>query len=254
MKGKKVLILGVANKRSLAWAMAQRFSAAGAELFLTYQGERFQRELDKLVKDLPVIPKLAVCDVTREEDIAALGLALHEWGGVDVLVHSLAFAPPEAMRSEFSRATRQAFITALEISAYSLVALTRMAIPLFEARGGGSVMTLSYLGAERIVPGYHIMGVAKAALEASVRYLAYELAPKGIRVNAISPGPVRTLSAAGVSGFNKLLDAMPDKSVLRRNITPEEVAELAFFLAGQGGRPLTGETLYVDAGCHLMGA
>jgi enoyl-[acyl-carrier protein] reductase I len=254
LSGKCGVIVGVANKRSLAWAIAQAAAAQGARLLLTYQGERLGENVRELAATLPEPPVLAQCDVTVDADIAALvETAERELGGVDFLVHGAAFAPREALAAPFVETSREAFRVALDVSAYSLVALANAVAPSMERRGGGSVVSLTYLGSERVFPNYNVMGVAKAALEASVRYLASDLGPRHIRVNAISAGPVKTLAAAGISGFSAILQIYRDRAPLRRNIEAAEVADAALFLLGDAGRAVTGETLMVDAGFHIMG-
>jgi enoyl-[acyl-carrier protein] reductase I len=251
--GKHGLIVGVANKRSLSWAIAQATGARGARLALTYQG-RFEEHVNDLSQGLGQPPLVLPCDVTSDEDIAAVFARIdQEFGGLDFLVHGAAFALREELSSPFSHTTREGFRVALDISAYSLIALTRGAAPLMEKRGGGSVLTLTYLGSERVFPNYNVMGVAKAALEASVRYLAADVGPRNIRVNAISAGPVKTLAAAGISGFSSILNVYRDRAPLRRNIDTGEVGEAAAFLLGDAGRGITGEVLMVDAGFHITG-
>jgi enoyl-[acyl-carrier protein] reductase I len=252
--GKVALVVGVANKRSIAWAIAQALHAAGAELVLTYQGERLKENVEELAATLSPAPTLLPCDVSDDGQIAAVFesiAARHD--GLDVLVHGAAFAPREALSAPFAQTSREAFRVALDVSAYSLVALANGAGPLMAARGGGSILTLSYLGAERVFPNYNVMGVAKAALEASVRYLAADLGPQNIRVNAISAGPVKTLAAAGISGFSSILGVYRDRAALRRNIDTSEVADAATFLLGPAGRAITGEILMVDAGFSIVG-
>jgi enoyl-[acyl-carrier protein] reductase I len=251
--GKLGLVVGVANKRSIAWAIAQATASRGARLALTYQG-RFEEHVNELSQGLAEPPLLLPCDVTSDQDIASVFTTIEqEFGGLDFVVHGAAFALREELSSPFSQTTREGFRTALDISAYSLVALTRGATPLMEKRGGGSVLTLSYLGSKRVFPNYNVMGVAKAALEASVRYLAADLGPRNIRVNAISAGPVKTLAAAGISGFSTILNVYKDRSPLRRNIETSEVGETAAFLLSDAGRGITGEVLMVDAGFHITG-
>jgi enoyl-[acyl-carrier protein] reductase I len=253
LQGKIALVYGVANHRSFAWHIAQALAREGARLCLTYQGERLEREVRKLGEQLPGT-LFAPCDVTRDTEIqAATNLVAEEAGGLDILVHSVAFANREELQGLYLDTSREGYAMAQEISAYSLVAVSRAAVPLMEARGGGSIMTLSYLGAERAVPNYNVMGVAKAALEASVRYLAADLGPRNIRVNAISAGPVKTLAAAGVSGFRDMLGRVAERAALKRNIDQEEVADVAAFLASSWSRGITGEVLHVDAGYSMMG-
>jgi enoyl-[acyl-carrier protein] reductase I len=251
--GKLGLIVGVANKRSLAWAIAQATAERGARLALTYQG-RFEEHVSDLSQALTQEPLVLPCDVSSDQDIASVFTTLEEeFGGLDFVVHGAAFAAREELSSPFSHTTREGFRMALDISAYSLIALTRGAAPLMEKREGGSVLTLSYLGSERVFPNYNVMGVAKAALEASVRYLAADMGPRNIRVNAISAGPVKTLAAAGIAGFSTILNVYKDRAPLRRNIETNEVGDAAAFLLSEEGRGITGEVMMVDAGFHITG-
>ena len=251
--GKFGLVVGVANKRSIAWAIAQATASRGARLALTYQG-RFEEHVNELSQGLIQPPLVLPCDVSSDEDIAKVFEKVEEeFGGLDFVVHGAAFAPREELSLPFSQTTREGFRLALDISAYSLIPLTRGAVPLMEKRGGGSVLTLSYLGSERVFPNYNVMGVAKAALEASVRYLAADVGPKNIRVNAISAGPVKTLAAAGISGFSSILNVYRERAPLRRNIDTTEVGAAAAFLLSDAGRAITGEVLMVDAGFHITG-
>src|SRR5687767_15770908 len=253
LTGKHGLIVGVANKRSIAWAIAQAASAAGARLAVTYQGERLEenvRELSGSLADPLVLP----LDVTDDAQIANVFEAIdREFGGLDFLVHGAAFAPREELSAPFVQTTREGFRLSLDISAYSLIALARGAAPLMEKRGGGSILTLTYLGSERVFKNYNVMGVAKAALEASVRYLAAELGSDNIRVNAISAGPIKTLAAMGISGFSSILGVYRDRAPLRRAVDTAEVADAALFLLGPAGRAVTAEVLMVDAGYHATG-
>lgn len=252
LKGKKALILGVASERSLAWAIARAFHGAGAELALTYAGEALERRVRPLAEGLGV-QMVEPCDVTRDDDLQRLFQRLREtWGSLDILVHSVAYALREELRGAFLNTTREGFRVALDVSVYSLVALCREAAPLMEGRDG-SVLTLTYYGSEKVVPNYNVMGVAKAALEASVRYLAEDLGPRGVRVNALSAGPVRTLAASGITGFKEMLRIAAERAPLRRNITADEVAQAAVFLASPLASGITGEVLYVDAGYHIKG-
>lgn len=254
LSGKHGLVLGVANKRSLAWAIAQKVSEAGADLVLTYQGERLEENVRELAATLPRPPLILPCDVTIDEQIAhAFAKTDETFGGLDFLVHAAGFAPPEALRDPFVQTSREAFRVALDISAYSLVALARGAAPLLVRRGGGSILTLTYLGSQRVLQNYNVMGVAKAALETSVMYLASDLGAQNIRVNAISAGPVKTLAASGISGFSSILQVYRDKAPLKRNINAAEVADAALFLLSPASSGITGETLFVDAGYHIMG-
>ena len=251
--GKHGLIVGVANKRSIAWAIAQATARRGAQLALTYQG-RFEDHVKELSEGLQPSPLVLPCDVTSDEEIAAVFSRIEqEFGGLDFVVHGAAFAPREELEASFLNTSRGGFRTTLDISAYSLIALARGAAPLMEKRGGGSVLTLSYLGSQRVVPGYHVMGVAKAALEATVRYLAADVGPKNIRVNAVSAGPIKTLAAAGIKGFSNILHIYPERAPLRRNVETGEVAEAAAFLLSDAGKGVTGEVMYVDAGYHVIG-
>ena len=251
--GKLGLIVGVANKRSISWAIAQATAARGARLALTYQG-RFEEHVHELSQGLGQPPLVLPCDVSSDQDIAAVFDRINqEFGGLDFVVHGAAFAPREELSLPFSQTTREGFRVALDISAYSLIALTRGAAPLMEQRGGGSVLTLSYLGSERVFPNYNVMGVAKAALEASVRYLASDLGPDNIRVNAISAGPIKTLAAMGIKDFSSIRDVYAERTPMRRNVEVSDVAEAAMFLLGGGSRGVTGEILMVDSGYHVMG-
>jgi len=246
------LIVGVANKRSIAWAIAQAVARGGARLALTYQA-RVEDRVRELAQGLEQ-PLLLPCDVASDSDIDAVFANVdQQFGGLDFLVHGAAFALPDELSLPFANTSREGFRLALDISAYSLIALTRGAMPLFEKRGGGSVLTLTYLGSERVFPNYNVMGVAKAALEASVRYLAADVGPKNIRVNAISAGPIKTLAAAGISGFSSILGVYRDRAPLRRNIETSEVGDAAAFLLSDAGRGITGEVLMVDAGFHVTG-
>jgi len=251
--GKHGLVLGVANKRSIAWAIANAAGAAGARLALTYQGERLEENVRDLSENLDA-PLVLPCDVTSDQQIADVVAAIdREFGGLDFLVHAAAFAPKDELKNPFVETTRDGFRIALDVSAYSLIALTRAVLPLMERRGGGSVVTLTYLGSQRVFTNYNVMGVAKAALEASVRYLASDLGTKNIRVNAVSAGPVKTLAAMGISGFSDILQVYRERSPMRRNIEVGEVADAALFLLGPQSRGITGEILFVDAGFHVSG-
>lgn len=251
--GKHGLIVGVANKRSIAWAIAQAAAAAGARLAITYQGERLEENVRELSAGLAQ-PLILPCDVADDAQIARVFAEIdREFGGLDFLVHGAAFAPREELSAPFVETTREGFRTSLDISAYSLVALARGAAPLMERRGGGSILTLTYLGSARVFQNYNVMGVAKAALEACVRYLAADLGARGIRVNAISAGPIKTLAASGISGFSNILQIYRDRAPLRRTVDTAEVADAALFLLGSGGRAVTAEILMVDAGYHAIG-
>ena len=253
LAGKHGLIVGVANKRSISWAIAQAVSAAGARVALTYPSDRLEENVRELAAKLDH-PLVARCDVTSDQEIAELGATIdREFGGLDFLVHGAAFAPQAELANPFVQTSRDGFRIALDVSAYSLIGLTRAVVPLMEKRGGGSVLTLTYLGSQRVFTNYNVMGVAKAALEASVRYLAADLGPKNIRVNAISAGPIKTLAAAGISGFSSILQVYRERAPLRRNVELGEVADTAVFLLGPGSRAITGEVLLVDAGFHIVG-
>jgi enoyl-[acyl-carrier protein] reductase I len=253
LSGKHGLIVGVANKRSISWAIAQAAAAAGARLALTYPGERLEENVRELAATLDN-PLVLPCDVADDQQIADLGATLdREFGGLDFFVHGAAFAPKEALDDPFVQTSRESFRIALDVSAYSLIGLTRVCAPLMEKRGGGSVLTLTYLGSQRVFTNYNVMGVAKAALEASVRYLASDLGPKNIRVNAISAGAIRTLAAAGIAGFSSILQVYRDKAPLRRGVDQREVADAALFLLSSDARAITGEVLMVDAGFHAVG-
>ena len=253
LAGKVGLVVGVANKRSLSWAIAQAVSAAGASLVLTYQG-RFEEHVSELADTLSPRPRVLPLDVQDDAEIAAVYAEIQrQHGGLDFLVHGVAFANRDELSRPFSETTRDGFRLALDISAYSLIALARGAKPLMQARGGGSIVTLTYLGSDRVFPNYNVMGVAKAALESSVRYLAADLGADNIRVNAISAGPVRTLSAAGIGGFSSILGVVRERAPLKRTTDASEVGDAGLFLIGPGGRGITGEVLMVDAGYHVMG-
>ena len=247
------LIVGVANKRSLSWAIAQAASQAGATLILTYQG-RFEEHVAELADTLTPRPLVLPLDVQNDPEIDAVFARIQqEFGGLDFVVHGVAFANRDDISNPFVQTSREGFKLALDISAYSLIALARGASPLMETRGGGSIVTLTYLGSTRVFPNYNVMGVAKAALESAVRYLAADLGPKNIRVNAISAGPIKTLAASGISGFSSILQVSRDRAPLRRTVEAAEVAEAAMFLIGPGGRGVTAEVLMVDAGYHATG-
>lgn len=252
LAGTKGLILGVANKRSIAWGIAQAAAQHGAQLALTFQGERLKENVEELAATVPGT-KTYPCDVTRDEDCDALFARIREdLGGLDWLVHSVAFAAREDLDGQFVDTSRDGYKLAHDVSVYSLVALAKRAAPLMEGRAG-SIVTLTYLGGQRVVPNYNIMGVAKAALEASVRYLAADLGPRGIRVNALSAGPIKTLAAAGISGFKDLLKSHEDRTPLRHNTEVAEVADAAVFFLSKMSRGITGEVVFVDSGYHIMG-
>ena len=250
MEGKTALILGVANRWSLAYAIAQAFRREGAKLLLTYQGERQKQTVEELGGELGAAA-IFDCDVTRDEDLARLSQMAAEHAPLHAVVHSIAFANREDLSRPFLETSREGFALAHDVSAFSLIAVARAVAPLMTA--GGAVLTLSYLGSIRAVTNYNVMGVAKAALEASVRYLASELGAQAIRVNAISAGPVKTTSARGVRDFSKMLEAVAAKAPLRRNCEPGEVADTAVFLASDLGRGVTGNVIFVDAGYQIMG-
>jgi enoyl-[acyl-carrier protein] reductase I len=251
LEGKQALILGIANKWSLAYSIAQAFSREGATLVLSYLGDHQRAAIEDLAQDLNVDAVLP-CDVTKDEDLDALSASLLDRGRpLHSIVHSLAFANREDLTNPFVQTRRSGFLLAQEVSAYSLVAVARAAAPVMTE--GGSVSTLTYLGATRAVPNYNVMGVAKASLEASVRYLAGDLGQKGIRVNAISAGPVKTASARAIKDFPAVLDMVANRAPLRRNTEPGEVADTAVFLASDLGRGVTGNILFVDAGMNIVG-
>ena len=253
LDGKVGIIFGVANKRSIAWAIAQALSREGMRLAFTYQGERLKESVDALASTLPG-SILLPCDVTNDAEIATVFETLTtEFGGkLDALVHAVGFAPREDLENDFVKTSREGFKTAHDISAYSLTAVTRAALPLLAA-AGGSVLTLSYYGAEKAVEGYNVMGVAKAALEASVRYLAANLGPQNVRVNCISAGPVNTLAARGIKGFTSMLHHHAERAPLRRNVELEEVGNAAMFLLSPLASGITGEVMYVDCGYNIVG-
>ncbi len=252
LENKTGLILGIANKRSLAWGIAQSVSHEGARLAVTYQGERLEENVRELAAGLDR-PVILPCDVSKDEDLETLAASVKsEFGGLDFVVHAVAYALREELDGEFMNTSREGYRVAQDISSYSLTALVRRTAPLMEGRGG-SVVTLSYLGGERVVPHYNVMGVAKAALECSVRYLAADLGPRGIRVNAISAGPIKTLAASGVHGISKMLEYHRTHAPLRKNTEQEEVGDTALFLVSRLSRGITGEVLHVDGGFHVMG-
>jgi enoyl-[acyl-carrier protein] reductase I len=252
LSGKAGVVLGVANHRSLAWSIAQELHAAGARLAFTYAGERLKEKVEGLLEGMPGSP-LIDCDVTRDEDIArAFRMASEKFGAIHYVVHSVAFANKDDLEGDFLQTTRAGFHLAMDISAFSFLRVAREAAPLLE-KEGGSMVTLTYNASQRVVPSYNVMGSAKAALEHMVRQLAYELGPRKIRVNAISAGPVNTLSARGISGFMDMLHVSREKAPLRRNIEPAEVGRAALFLLSDMASGITGTTLYVDAGYNIMG-
>ena len=252
LKGKVGIVFGVASRRSIAWAIAQAWHQAGARLIFNYQGERLKENVEELAStfgtDTPIYP----CDVSDDAQIDTFFSKVREHTDrVDLLLHSVAFAPKSALEGDFVSTPRDAFRVALDISAYSLVGVTRAALPLMT--NGGSVITMSYYGGEKVVPHYNVMGVAKAALESSVRYLAFDLGPKKIRVNAISAGPMNTLAARGIGGFTEMLKIYEQRSPLRRNVVPDELGATGAFLASDGAAAITGQVLYVDSGYSIMG-
>jgi enoyl-[acyl-carrier protein] reductase I len=253
LSGKLGLIVGVANKRSISWAVAQAAAAAGARLALTYPSGRLEENVRSLAATLDN-PLVLPCDVTSDQQIADLGATLdRELGGLDFFLHGAAFAPQAELSNPFVQTSREGFRVALDVSAYSLIGLTRAVAPLMARRGGGSVLTLTYLGSQRVFTNYNVMGVAKAALEAAVRYLAADLGAQNIRVNALSAGPIKTLAAAGISGFSNILQVYRDRAPLRRNVELGEIADTATFLLSPASRAITGEIVMVDAGFHVAG-
>jgi enoyl-[acyl-carrier protein] reductase I len=251
LAGKRALVMGVANARSLGWAIAERLRDAGAQLAFSYQGERLRGDLEKLTGGLPG-SRIYDCDVRSEADLATMFADLQAaWGSLDYLVHAIAFAPRAAMDGRYLDTTREDWLTALEISAYSLVAVARGAEPLLAP--GGGIVTLTYYAAEKVVPRYNVMGIAKSALEASVRYLAFELGKREVRVNAVSAGPARTVAARSIPGFLKMYNKVAGIAPLGRNVTHEEIGNLGLFLLSPLAAGITGETVYVDAGFHVMG-
>jgi enoyl-[acyl-carrier protein] reductase I len=251
LAGRTAVVFGVANKRSIAWAIAQKLHAAGAKLAIGYQNERLKAEAESLLEDIPGSEAFQ-CDVSRDEDIEAAFAGLKErHGSLDALVHSVAFAPPDSLSNDFVQTSRESFRIAHDVSVYSLIALSRAAAPLMS--NGGSITTLTYYGSQKVVPRYNVMGVAKAALEASVRYLAADLGKHNIRVNAISAGPIKTLAARGIGGLSEMLNAHKERAPLGRNTQQSEVGDAALFLASDMSAGITGEVLYVDAGYNIMG-
>jgi len=252
LAGKIGLVFGVANKRSIAWAIAQAWHKAGATLIFTYQGERLKDNVAELAATFGADTLILPCDVTKDDEIARVFAEVGgKFGKLNLLLHSVAFAPREALEGTFVGTTREAFRVAHDVSAYSLVALARSAAPLMTE--GGSIVAMSYYGSEKVVPHYNVMGVAKAALEASTRYLAYDLGPKKIRVNCISAGPVNTLAARGIAGFTDMLKHYEAHAPLKRNVLPDELGATGTFLASDGAAAITGQVLYVDCGYQIMG-
>jgi enoyl-[acyl-carrier protein] reductase I len=252
LDGKRALIFGVANHNSVAWAIAQKLAAEGARLAFTYQ-QRMEQNVRKLTASIPdalVVP----CDVQSDDELdAAFERVGRELDGLDILIHSVAFAPAEDLKGRIATVSRQGYLTALDISAYSLIAMARRAEPLMERAGGGSILAMTYMASERVVPSYNLMGIAKAALEATVRYLAWDLGPRNIRVNAISAGPMRTLAARGVGDINAMFPIVDEVAPLHRNIAQADVGDLAAFLCGPAATNLTGDVFFCDAGFHIMG-
>jgi enoyl-[acyl-carrier protein] reductase I len=252
LDGKKAAIFGVANDRSIAWAISEALHTEGAELAFTFAGEILEKRVRPLAEGIGsriILP----CDVTKDEEIEKVFTRLkQEWGGLDIMIHAIAFANKEDLANPYVQTSRHGFHLAMDVSAYSMVALARHAAPLMEGMGG-SMLTLTYMGSEKVIPNYNVMGVAKAALEASVRYLAHDLGPKGIRVNAISAGPIRTLAASGIADFKEMLHHVSERAPLKRNIDATEVGKTALFLCSQWGSAITGEVLHVDAGYSIMG-
>jgi len=252
LEGKSGLVLGIANKRSLAWGITQAVAREGARLAVTYQGERLEENVRELAAGL-TDPVVLPCDVSRDEDIDVLMQEVQKGlGGLDFVIHAVAYALREELDGEFLNTSREGYRLAQDISSYSLTAVARRAVPLMEGRGG-SIVTLTYLGGERVVPHYNVMGVAKAALDASVRYLAADLGPRGIRVNAISAGPIKTIASSGVHGISKMLEYHRAHAPLRKNTEQEEVGDAALFLVSPLSRGVTGEVIHVDGGFHVMG-
>lgn len=248
---KTAVIFGLANKRSIAWAIAQKLAAAGWRLAITYQNERLALEARDLIGEIPNATGF-MCDVTQDDQIARLFVELKEkYGVLHGLVHSVGFAPPDELKKPFVETSREGFRIAHDISVYSLIAVARGAAPLMAS--GGGIVTLTYYGSEKVVPNYNVMGVAKAALEATVRYLAYDLGPKAIRVNAISAGPIKTLAARGIANFSDMLKTQTERAPLKRNVEAGEVGATAAFLLSDAGSGITGETIYVDCGYNIMG-
>jgi enoyl-[acyl-carrier protein] reductase I len=252
LAGKTGIVFGVANKRSIAWAIAQAWAREGAKLAFTFQGERIKENVTELAGTFGTDTLILPCDVTKDDEIDNIFKTVGEkFGKLNLLLHSVAYAPKDALEGEFVNTSREAFRVAHDVSAYSLVALARGAAPLMT--DGGSIVAMSYYGAEKVVPHYNVMGVAKAALEASTRYLAYDLGPKKIRVNCISAGPVNTLAARGISGFQEMLKHYEAHAPLKRNVLPEELGATGTFLASDGAAAITGQVLYVDSGYQIMG-
>ena len=251
LDGRVAVVFGVANKRSIAWAIAQGLHAAGAKLAITYQNERLEQEAKDLILSLPGAEAF-MCDVSKDEEVDRVFAQFKDrYGKVDVLVHSVAFAPAAELKGDFIDTSREGFRVAHDISVYSLIALARAAAPLMES--GGSIITMTYYGAEKVVPHYNVMGVAKAALEATVRYLAHDLGKKKVRVNAISAGPIKTLAARGIGDLGEMLKSHAERAPLQRNVDVNEVGATGVFLASDSSSGITGETIYVDCGYNIMG-
>ena len=256
LDGKKAIVMGVGNQRSIAWGIATAFQREGAELAFSYATERLRENVEKLVVTLPGHERMPIlpCDVSKQEEIDTFFATVGEqWGQADILVHSIAFAAIDDLRGRFHEISRDGLKLAIEVSAFSLIALTRAALPLFEKAGGGSVMCLTYNAVDRVVPSYNSMAMAKAVLEAATRYLAADLGPQNIRVNAISAGPLKTLAGSAVKGISTARDLMEEKAPLRRNITQEEVGNVAVFLASELSRCVTGATIFADNGFNVLG-
>jgi len=252
LTGKKALIVGVANQRSLAWGIAKKLHADGAEIAMTFQSERFGRKVKMLGEEVGA-QIVQQCDLTSPEDLRQLATTLEDkWDGLDIVIHSVAYADAKNLQGRLLDVSEENYSMALNISAYTLISLSKSMEGLLSKKGG-SVVALSYYGAHKVFPGYHLMGVAKAALEAIIRYLAHELGEKKIRVNAISAGAVKTLAASGVPGIQSKLDMVEEKAPLKENISNEDVGDLAAFLCGQGSSKITGSTLYVDSGINILG-
>jgi enoyl-[acyl-carrier protein] reductase I len=251
LEGRVAVVFGVANKRSIAWSIAQGLHHAGAKLAVTYQNQRLEQEAKDLILSLPGAEAFQ-CDVSRDEEVEQLFAKLKgRYGKLNVLVHSVAFAPAEELKGDFVNTTREGFRIAHDVSVYSLIAVSRAAAALME--DGGSIITMTYYGAEKVVPHYNVMGVAKAALECTVRYLAYDLGKRKIRVNAISAGPIKTLAARGIAGFSEMQKSHAERAPLRRNVEVNEVGATGVFLASDGSSGITGEVIYVDCGYNIMG-
>ena len=251
LEGRVAVVFGLANKRSIAWSIAQGLHEAGAKLAITYQNQRLEQEAKDLILSLPGAEAF-VCDVASDQEIERIFSQLKErYGKLDVLVHSIAYAPGEELRGDFVNTSREGFRVALDVSVYSLISLARAAAPLME--GGGSIVTMTYYGAEKVVPHYNVMGVAKAALECTVRYLANDLGAKKIRVNAISAGPIRTLAARGIGGLGEMMKSHLERAPLKRNVDVKEVGTTGLFLASDASSGITGEVIYVDCGYNIMG-